>query len=247
MKKGIYILPSLFTSGNLTCGFLTILYALRGNYILASTLIMVAMVFDSLDGKISRLTGTSSNFGVELDSLADVVSFGLAPAFLVYIWMKEPSQWVVFLMYVLGAALRLARFNVKALEISDPDVYFRGLPTPAAAACLASLVLFFGKHNITLPLVSMLAFMVLLSYLMISHIEYFSFKKLRVEKRTPLKMLWITLILALLVYARFAEMMFLLSFIYLFSGIKKRIFGIKPIKAQIEKKEAITDEKNKNI
>ena len=144
LKKGIHILPSLFTTGNVFCGFYAFIAVFQEKYYIAAWAIVLAMIFDVLDGRIARMTKTTSAFGVQYDSLADIISFGMAPAFLVYSWVLQPFDrvgWMAAFLFLLCAALRLARFNV-----TKPDVtgdHFLGLPTPAAAAVLASIVIGF--------------------------------------------------------------------------------------------------------
>ena len=161
MKKGIFILPSLFTTGNALCGFYAIIAAINsisvvsGNsftvdetWILRSAFaIMLGGVFDGLDGRVARSTKTTSKFGVEFDSLADLLTFGLAPAVLVYVWALRPYGkigWIAAFLFVICGALRLARFNVQAT--GKKSNYFTGLPSPAAAASIASLWFFYFSY-----------------------------------------------------------------------------------------------------
>ena len=142
MKKGIYILPNLFTLGNMLCGFYSIISTIEGRFHHAAVAIFIAALADGLDGKIARLTKTCSRFGVEFDSLADLVSFGVAPALLIYIWALRPYQrvgWLAAFLFVICGALRLARFNVQVY--TSENKYFTGLPIPAAATTIASFVL----------------------------------------------------------------------------------------------------------
>jgi len=145
MKK-IAVLPSLLTLGNLVCGFHAIRYAADSQFVPAAWMVLLAMVFDALDGKVARLTKVSSRFGAELDSLADVVSFGIAPAFLIAmlaVSVQSEHQrlvWLCSMVYCVCAALRLARFNVETTLEAESHRYFRGLPSPAAAGQVVSLV-----------------------------------------------------------------------------------------------------------
>ena len=197
-KKGFYLFPNLVTSGSLFCGFWSICKTFSGDYIFASWLIFIAMIFDGLDGKVARLTRTTSQFGVHYDSLADLVSFGVAPGILLYSWalvhaFHPGGGWVVAAMYVICGVIRLARFNVHF----DPNDkrYFKGLPIPAAA-CFAALTVLFFKHmewvedgdlasmpNLVLLIAGVLAF------LMISTIRYFSFKDVDFFRKRPLPIL----------------------------------------------------------
>jgi CDP-diacylglycerol--serine O-phosphatidyltransferase len=140
-RRGIYILPNLFTTAALFSGFFAIVQAMNGKFEIAAVAIFIAMVLDGLDGRVARLTHTQSAFGAEYDSLSDMVSFGAAPALVIYVWaLKDMGKlgWIAAFIYCVGAALRLARFNTN-IEVVDKR-YFQGLPSPAAAALVAGLV-----------------------------------------------------------------------------------------------------------
>src|SRR5512139_1679885 len=140
LRRGVYILPSMFTLANMFCGYACVVYAMRGDYETAAPLIGLAIVLDMLDGRIARLTGTASPFGVEFDSLADVISFGIAPAILTFTWgMSTLGRlgWAASFLFVTAAAMRLARFNIQG---TGDKRYFAGMPAPAAAAVLATTV-----------------------------------------------------------------------------------------------------------
>jgi CDP-diacylglycerol--serine O-phosphatidyltransferase len=135
VRRGVYLLPSLFTMGNMFCGYCCIVYAIRGEFERAAVLIGVAMVLDMLDGRVARMTGGDSEFGVQFDSLADVVSFGMAPGLLSFLWGLQPLGrigWAASFVFAAAAAVRLARFNIQSG--SQDKRYFVGLPSPAAAA-----------------------------------------------------------------------------------------------------------------
>ncbi|MGE5836203.1 MAG: CDP-diacylglycerol--serine O-phosphatidyltransferase [Acidobacteriota bacterium] len=178
-RRGIYLLPSLFTIGNMFCGYACIVYAMRGEFELAAPFIGIAFILDSLDGRIARLTNTTSAFGVELDSLADVISFGLAPALLTFAWgLSEMGKvgWAAGFVYVSAAAMRLARFNIQSVSQLDKR-YWVGMPSPAAAGVLASTVYAWpypltGYHQGIAALVIVLTPAVL----MVSTIRFRSFK-----------------------------------------------------------------------
>ena len=184
-KKGIHILPSLFTTGNVFCGFYSFVAVLNEEYYLAACAIAIGMIFDGLDGRIARLTKTTSAFGEQYDSLADIITFGMAPAFLVYSWVLKPFGrlgWMAAFLFLLCAALRLARFNVSKPEARNQ--YFLGLPSPAAAVVLASIViafedLFATKMN---PFI-MVMVVYILAFLMVSNVKYPAFKKFDFKKR----------------------------------------------------------------
>ncbi len=184
-RRGVAILPSLFTTGNLFLGFWAIVKTLDGDFAQAAPLIGGAVVLDMLDGRIARLTGTQSAFGAELDSLADTVSFGVAPALLAYGWalhMLPRAGWPAAFLFLVCGVLRLARFNVQKHVVDSR--FFVGLPIPAAAALLAAIVLFVPDE--TLPrwaAVLVLALVVTLALLMVGTFRYHSFKGVDLRRR----------------------------------------------------------------
>lgn len=185
LRRGVSILPVLFTTGNLFCGFWAIIRTIEGRYVEASALIGIAIVLDLLDGKIARMTGTASEFGGELDSLADVISFGVAPAVLVYRWAFElmPRLGMVpSFLFVTCVALRLARFNVQR-NIVDSR-YFIGLPSPAGAGQVAA-VIYAAPLPVTEKAVAgiVLATLIGIALLMVSTLRYRSFKSLDLRSR----------------------------------------------------------------
>jgi len=191
-RQGIYLLPNLFTTGALFAGFYAIIAAMRGNYEAASLAIFVAMLFDGLDGRVARLTNTSSKFGAEYDSLSDMVSFGVAPALVVFSWALGDLGkfgWSVAFIYVACAALRLARFNTQ-IDTADKN-YFTGLASPAAASVIASTVWVChdaGWVGEALPyelaiVVGLLTAVV--GFLMIANFRYYSFKSVDFKSRVP--------------------------------------------------------------
>ena len=198
MKKiNIKILPSVVTLGNLFCGFLAVAYIADGKLEAASWLIFLGMVFDMLDGKVARLTKGSSDFGAQLDSLTDMISFGLAPAFLIKVHILQmpcpfPARvvWVFCLLYVICAALRLARFNVETDHDESSHLYFQGLATPAAAGVLASLVL---AYPLLTELVAIIYYKIFtltvifsLGLLMVSRLRYLHLGIHLLKKRRPI-------------------------------------------------------------
>jgi CDP-diacylglycerol---serine O-phosphatidyltransferase len=188
MKRGIFILPSLLTLTSIFFSFYSMIAAIKGDFLLAGALILVAGFFDGVDGKVARLTKTTTRFGLELDSLADVISFGVAPALLMYMWALQPYGrigWVSAFVFVACGALRLARFNVQSGNI-DPK-RFNGLPIPAAAATVATTVLFFDRLELN-PLNFTTALLVVtyaISFLMVSSVKFHAFKDLTVVKQKP--------------------------------------------------------------
>ncbi|MEM9257608.1 MAG: CDP-diacylglycerol--serine O-phosphatidyltransferase [Pseudomonadota bacterium] len=191
-RRGVYLLPNLFTTGALFAGFYAIIAALRGDFESAPIAIFFAMVFDGLDGRVARLTNTSSKFGAEYDSLADMVSFGVAPALVVFSWALQDLGkfgWSAAFIYVACAALRLARFNTQ-IDSADSQ-YFTGLASPSAAAIIASTVWvchdlgWLGPalpHEISI-LVGVLTAVV--GFLMIANFPYYSFKGIDFRRRVP--------------------------------------------------------------
>lgn len=182
-RRGVYLLPSIMTISNLLCGYASVVYSTRGDFDTASILIGVAMVVDMLDGFFARLTHSQSAFGAELDSLADVVSFGLAPAILAFtwgLWLLGRIGWAAGFLYVTAAAMRLARFNIQGMAVSDKR-YFAGLPTPPAAAVTASTVFMYpwGLQDVRIAIPA-LAMMVVPAFLMVSTIRFRSVKTIDV-------------------------------------------------------------------
>jgi len=188
-RHGVSLLPSLFTMGNLFCGYASIVHTLRGDFGTAALFIGLGYAFDMCDGFIARLTGSASDFGVEFDSLADVVSFGVAPALLSYHWGLEAlgrRGWLAGFLFVAAAALRLARFNIQAG--STDKRYFVGMPSPAAASIIASTVFAFpkglGPNDLRWSLPA-LAMVIVPALLMVSTVRFRSFKKFDLQARRP--------------------------------------------------------------
>jgi CDP-diacylglycerol--serine O-phosphatidyltransferase len=187
-RRGVYLLPSLFTLGNMFCGYACVVYAMRGEFQTAAPFIGFAIVLDMLDGRIARLTGTASAFGVEFDSLADIISFGMAPAILSFSWGLQPLGrlgWAAGFLFVTAAAMRLARFNIQSGTGGDKR-YFVGMPSPAAAAIPASTVFAYSTglydYREALPA---LAMVIVPAILMVSTIRFRSFKTLDLQKPRP--------------------------------------------------------------
>ena len=187
-RRGIYVLPNLFTTAALFAGFFAIVQAMQGDFERAAMAIFIAMVLDGLDGRVARLTHTQSAFGAEYDSLSDMVSFGAAPALVVYEWaLRDLGRlgWIAAFIYCAGAALRLARFNT-TLEVVDKR-YFQGLPSPAAAALVAGLVWVMIDAGVAGPDIRWLAcgITVFAGLTMISNIRFYSFKDVNLKKSVP--------------------------------------------------------------
>jgi len=221
MKKGIYVLPNLFTTANLFCGFYSAIASMKGMYEIAAVAILIAAVLDSLDGRIARMTHTTSRFGGEYDSLCDLVTFGVAPSLLVYNWsLLAYGKWGwlgAFLFCVCGA-LRLARFNVQ-IGVIDSRV-FNGLPIPGAAAVLATGVLLFyylggeGRFSSLSVMIVVIAH----SLFMVSSIKYYSFKDLNFFSRKPFMSFVLIVLILVIVLAEPQIMMFTFAFGYSLSG-----------------------------
>lgn len=191
-RRGLFLLPSLITVGNMFCGYACVMYAMRGDLAVAAPFIGIAVVLDMMDGRIARMTGTSSEFGLQLDSLADVISFGVAPAILAFAWgLSELGRWgwAVGFLYVTACAMRLARFNVQSTTQADKR-YFIGLASPAAAGVIASTVFAFPReltgHSQQIAAVGVV---VVPALLMVSTIRFRSFKTFNLgyqQSRLPL-------------------------------------------------------------
>lgn len=221
-RRGIYLIPNLLTTGNLFSGLFSILAVFNANYMAAAIAILVAMVFDMLDGKSARLMNSTSQFGVEYDSLADLVSFGVAPGLLIYSWALSAHGMAgsaVMFAFVACGALRLARYNV--MSTGSESKYFTGLPIPAAAAVVATLVVF--DHHIlrmgaeVKPLLILIMTLVL-AFLMVSTIKYRSFKDIRFRDGHHFNYL-VWLILALMLVVAWPQVMLFMVFAaYAISG-----------------------------
>jgi CDP-diacylglycerol--serine O-phosphatidyltransferase len=223
--RGIFLLPSLLTTGNLFCGFFALLLTVESRYAEASLAIFVAMVMDMLDGRVARLMKATSQFGVEFDSLADVVSFCVAPAFLIYSFalasLGRPAWFGAFLFVICGA-LRLARFNVYT-GVTDRR-FFVGLPTPAAAGVIVSTVLLL--HHEEAPrwvLVAIAVGTYLTSLLMVSTFRYWSFKEIDFARRRPVQTLLVVVLSVMIVATNHELFPFLLFGIYAISGPARRL------------------------
>lgn len=187
-RRGIYLLPNLFTTAALFAGFYAIVQAMNGNFEYSSIAIFIAMVLDGLDGRVARMTNTQSEFGAEYDSLSDMVSFGVAPALIVYEWaLKDMGNWgwIAAFVYCACAALRLARFNSSS-EIIDKR-FFQGLPSPAAAALIAGMVWITLNFQVHTDDIKWLVWAVTLfaGLTMVSNIPYYSGKEINLSRKVP--------------------------------------------------------------
>ena len=219
LRRGMPIVPSLFTLANLFCGWACVVHAMRGELVQAVPFIGLAIVFDVLDGRIARMTGTTSDFGGELDSLADLVSFGVAPAVLAFQWGLQPLGWVggvAGFLYVTTAALRLARFNVAT---PTDKRHFVGLPSPAAAAVVATTV-FYRPDSIVGYHHALLALLVVLvpAALMVSTVPYRSFKAFDVHAHRTYQWVLVFAALGVAIVGRPHEALAVLACVYLLSA-----------------------------
>lgn len=222
IHKGVYILPNLITTAGLFAGFYSVISSFRGEFVVAAIAIMVANIFDILDGRIARVTKATSPFGVQYDSLCDLVAFGVAPGVLIYRWALEPWRtwgWLAASLYVACGALRLARFNVQ-FDFAEKR-YFRGLPIPAAAEMIASTVLLYfylGGPELTQRHVSLLLVVYALAGLMVSNVLYYSFKEIHIHRRQPFWVLLAVIVLLKLFIAEPQILLFTGFLSYVLSG-----------------------------
>lgn len=223
----IYILPNLMTVANLFCGFISLIFSIKGEFKFAAIAVVIAAVFDQLDGRLARLTHATSKFGAELDSLCDLVSFGLAPAMLMYLWALHPygrvGMMACFLFLACGA-LRLARFNVQAGVVEKN--YFQGLPIPMAAGILTTSYLAFAEIDWTPDEWRgwlLFAMVILMAFVMVSNFRYRSFKDLDLKERLAFKYLVAGLVI-LVTVALYPEVM--LFILFLTYGTLGAVFGV---------------------
>jgi len=234
-QKGVFLLPNALTTGGLFAGFFSIISGINGQYSAAAIAIVVAGVLDGLDGRVARLTNTQSEFGVQYDSLADMVSFGLAPALLVFNWSLQSLEqygsfgsklgWLAAFVYVACAALRLARFNAQVGQVDRS--YFQGLASPAAAATLAVTVWFFVDKGISGEAVRSLMWVetVVLGLLMFSRVRYFSFKTFPRGEKVPLAWLFLLVLAIVLLSLDPPSVGLVLAVAYVISGIVMTLLG----------------------
>ena len=242
-KRGIYLLPSVLTTFGMFAGFYSIISSINGDFTIAAISILIAMFWDTLDGRVARLTNTQSAFGAEYDSLADLVSFGLAPALLVYQWtLYELGRfgWLAAFVYLACAALRLARFNTQ-VGIADKR-YFQGLPSPAAAGVIASMIWLkiwtfasFDSDVISLGYSLGAGITILCGLLMVSNIRYYSFKEFD-SKKASFRFLLIVILSLLILVSKPNIILFTGFFVYLLSGPFITIIGLN--RNRLKKKQA---------
>ena len=221
-RRGIYLLPNLFTTAALFAGFFAIVQAMNGRFGESAVAILIAMVMDGLDGRVARLTRTQSAFGAEYDSLSDMVSFGVAPALVVYVWALKglgKLGWLAAFIYCAGAALRLARFNTQ-LEVGDKR-YFQGLPSPAAAALIAGLVwVMHEEYHIKGADVAWVAWAVTVfaGLTMVSNLRYYSGKDINLRKSVPFVVVLLIVLAFILVSTDPPRVLFAIFVLYALSA-----------------------------
>jgi len=219
-RRGVYLLPSMFTLANMFCGYACIVYSMRGELEKAAPLIGVAIIVDMLDGRVARMTGTTTAFGVEFDSLADIISFGVAPAILAFQWGLQPLGrlgWAAGFVFVAGAAIRLARFNIQSGTVDKR--YFVGLPSPAAAGVPAATIFFYPQgFQTAAAALPVLALVIVPGLLMVSNIRFYSFKTIDLQSRRAYPVLAL-LALGLALVAADDKVLLVISYTYLASGV----------------------------
>ncbi|SFV82730.1 CDP-diacylglycerol--serine O-phosphatidyltransferase [hydrothermal vent metagenome] len=239
-KRGVYLLPNVLTTFGLFAGFFAIILATKGQYADAAIAIFVAMLFDGLDGRVARLTNTQSSFGEQYDSMADMLSFCVAPALLVYFWQFSDLGkigWLGAFVYTAAGALRLARFNTQ-IGVEDKR-YFQGLPSPAAAALVAGMVWTKQSIGVTdydqyLTLVSWII-LVGAGVLMVSNVRYYSFKEINLKGRSSFKLLLIATLIIIVITLWPSVILFVFFLAYALSGLIMTMIEVRK-KRQMKKR-----------
>ena len=239
-KRGVYLLPNILTTFGLFAGFFSIILATKGQYSDAAIAIFVAMLFDGLDGRVARLTNTQSSFGEQYDSMADMLSFCVAPALLMYFWQFSDLGkigWLGAFVYAAAGALRLARFNTQ-IGVEDKR-YFQGLPSPAAAALIAGMV--WTKQSIGVTdydqYLTLVSWIILVSagVLMVSNVRYYSFKEINLKGRSSFKLLLIATLIIIVITLWPSAILFVFFFAYTLSGLIMTMIEVRK-KRQIKKR-----------
>jgi len=225
-ERGIYILPSLFTTAGLFSGFYALIAAVQGRFELAAWALILAAIFDILDGRVARLLHAESEFGAQYDSMCDMLSFGIAPAVLMYMWALAPLHkpgWMAAFLLAAGAALRLARFNIQ-LDTQSKR-YFNGLPTPASAMLIATAVLFYEDAQLNPTPWLWFAISVTLAWLMVSHVPFFAGKDVDLQQRRPAVILLVMLVVIAFIMINPHTCLFVLALAYVIHGALLGITG----------------------
>ena len=220
VRRGVYLLPSMFTRGTMFCGYACIVYSMRGEFVTAAPFIGLAIVLDMLDGRIARMTGSTSQFGVEFDSMADIISFGMAPALMAFMWGLQPLGrlgWAAGFIFVAAAAVRLARFNIQ--PESQDKRFFVGMPSPAAASVPAATVFAypwgFQSYAEALPV---LAIVIIPALLMVSTIRFRSFKNVDLQTRRSYPILLVFAVGIALLASHTEIVLLVMAYTYLVSA-----------------------------
>lgn len=235
-RRGIYLLPNLFTTAALFSGFYAIIAAINGRFEAAAIAIFIAMILDGMDGRVARMTNTQTDFGAEYDSLSDMVSFGLAPGLIIYQWgLTELGRvgWVAAFVYTAAAALRLARFNTQ-VETADKN-YFQGLPSPSAAGIVVGLVWMGAEYNLEITRGLSLAAMVitiLAGTLMISNVRYNSFKNIDLKGKVPFVHILLLVLVFVLISLEPPLVLFIIFAAYALSGPVMTLIQIRKHRAR---------------
>ena len=243
-SRGIYLLPNLFTTAGLFAGFYAIVAAMGNRFEAAAIAIFIAMITDSMDGRIARMTNTQSAFGVEYDSLSDMIAFGLAPALVIYVWSLSSLGkigWLAAFVYTAGAALRLARFNTQVETVNKR--YFQGLASPAAAALLAGMV--WVGHDYSLNPVQWawpaLVMTTLAGTLMVSNVRYRSFKDIDLKGKIPFVALLFIVLVFVFISIDPALVLFAIALMYAASGPVATLLFLRRRRAEKEKEVSLSD------
>ncbi len=240
-RRGIYLLPNLLTTGNLFAGFISIISSINGEFEKAAVAILISWVFDILDGKVARISNSTSRFGIEYDSLADLVAFGVAPSILIYLWALKPFGrigWLAAFMFVACGALRLARFNVQAT--TEAKKFFTGLPIPGAAGFMATLTLFMYPHMLEPSRafsISILIVTFIIALLMVSSIKFSAFKELDVVRARPVPAVLLIILIIVVIAAKPRAMLFASLTAYVLSGPSFHINNLLKAEHKTEQEE----------
>jgi len=225
LGRTVFILPSIFTVGNIFCGYYAIISTMHANYDQAAQAIGIAFILDALDGKIARLTNSATDFGVQLDSLADVISFGIAPSILAFFWalanVDHRLGWIAAFTFAICGAMRLARFNIQSGNLK----HFVGLPIPAGGGTIAAIIHFVQQPPGRIGAAILVAIVFMLSFLMISTFKYSSLKNLTLGRKSHLTILILALLVAL-IYNYSGWTLLVLAVTYTGSGPAVRLYSL---------------------
>lgn len=236
-RRGVYLLPNLFTTAALFAGFYAIVAAMKGHFETAAVAVFIAMVLDGLDGRVARMTNTMSDFGAEYDSLSDMVSFGLAPALVMYEWSLHSMGkigWLAAFIYTAAAALRLARFNTQ-LAVADKR-FFQGLPSPSAAAVVTGFVWVGHEYNLAGTDLGWITVVItaVCGLLMVSNVRYYSFKDFGAKGKVPFVALVILIMIFVLISINPPQVLFAGFSLYALSGAVSTIMLLRRRKRQAQ-------------